>query len=151
MSTKPRGKSLALLIPTAIVQIACLGAFSGCVSERADESVSAPQRALVLNGVDVGISPHMGEALAAALSDPTLIKKVTLAGLVTVFHTDNKRWPKDEGELSAFIAQSNGKLPPIPYDHVEFRQKWFGGVRICAVSPGITNRMTVSDREVEFQ
>jgi len=151
MSTKRRSKSLALLISTVIVQIACLGVISGCVSQRGNETLSAPHRALVLSGVDVGMSPHLGEELAAALSDPTLTKKVTLAGLVTNFHTDNKRWPKDQAELSGFIAQSNGKLPPIPYDHVEFREKWFGGVRVCAVSRGITNRITVSDREVEVQ
>ena len=118
---------MVLIILALIIQIACLGVFTGCVSQRT------------------------GDAISAAFHNQTLTREATLAGSVMTFQAAKERWPKDQAELSEFIAQSNGKLPPIPYDHVDFTQKWFGRLEIYAMSPSITNRMTLSTREVKFQ
>jgi hypothetical protein len=118
---------MVLVIPTLLLQIVCLGIFIGCVSERTVDTVTA------------------------AMNNPTLTQKATLAGLVLDFQAAKQRWPTNQEELSDFIAKSNGKLPTIPYDHVDFTPKWFGRLGVYATSPSITNHMTLSTREVVFQ
>src|SRR3974390_2078751 len=111
MSTISTSKSMVLVIPALIFQIACLGVFTGCVSE------------------------HTGDTLTTALDNPTVTQKLTLADLVLDFQAAKRRWPTNQAELSDFIAQSNGKLPSIAYDHVDFTQKWFGRLGVYATSP----------------
>jgi hypothetical protein len=95
--------------------IACLGIVAGCKSQPA---VDAP---------------------TAASHEHTSGPGLMLAHSLMVFHAAKKRWPKDQAELSDFIAKSNGKLQPIKYDHLDFTNQPGGDLEVYAMSPGITN------------
>jgi len=86
----------------------------------------------------------MGEAIAAPLN--AIVQQLAgahdLAYATAAFWRKNERWPRDYPELSAFVQKSDGLLVLGNYDQVDFALLPEGGLEICSVIHGRTNRTT---------
>ena len=92
---------------------------------------------------------EMGESIASPLNiiARSLSGSQDLAYATAAFARKNDRWPKDYAELSSFVERSDGLLLLGQYDRVDFIDQPEGGLEICAVIQGRTNRMTFTSKD----
>jgi hypothetical protein len=82
----------------------------------------------------------LGDAIAETIVTKMLVPQMELAASTIAFQRMNERWPSDYAELRSFTATEGGSTL-TNYDKVEFIQKADGSLEICAIAPGMTNRM----------
>ena len=63
----------------------------------------------------------------------------SLTACVNTFESAKKRWPKDYGELTAFMKQVDNKFEPSSYDRIDFTTKLDGSLEIQVIDSGMTN------------
>ena len=107
--------------------IACSLAFSGCISDRAFK--------------DFGTS--LEEGLAAPFNAIARSRKEAqeLAYATAAFQRRNGRWPKDYGELSVFVAQTDGLLFLSDYERVDLLELAEDRLEVVFVPHGQTNEL----------
>jgi hypothetical protein len=83
-----------------------------------------------------------GHQIGGAFYDQVLADPMDLWGCSCAFRLQQRRWPKDYAELSAFVQRSNGELKLGHYEQVDFVELPNDSLRIWSVSNGCTNQAT---------
>ena len=96
----------------------CLMTSTGCISSKTSNAIA--------------------EILLAKIVGPPL----ELSASTMAFQRKQSRWPVDYAELRSFTASETGSVL-TNYDRVEFTQKADGSLEIYAVTPSMTNQMTL--------
>jgi len=100
---------------------ACVATVAGCTSQP-----SQSQRA----------SAELGAAFLEPAIKPMFDQTIGLSYSVNEFREAKKRWPKDYGELSAFLKQFDDKMyeafQTVKYQRIDFRETADGKLRIDA-------------------
>ena len=91
----------------------------------------------------------IGDQIFGAILAKAVTQPLDLDVSVTAFRRAEKRWPKDYAELATFVKESDGKLKPISYDHVDFTNMPDGSLQIHASGPGMTNSVTMEVNYVD--
>ena len=115
---------------------------SGCISNRLADSISAH----VGKGFVQGVAPVVRAAWAEAVSVSPQVELITA---VITFRQSTKRWPKDYGELSAYMKQSGNGLQPRQFDRVNFTENPDGSLEINAVAAGAASSMTLTMKDTD--
>lgn len=95
------------------------------------------------------ISDHVGGAVADAVISQAIVPPIELSLSVSKFRQATQRWPTNYAELSAFSKPSGDGGPLRQYDRIDFTENSDGSLEVYAVSPGLTNRMTLTAKETD--
>ena len=101
----------------------CIAFFTGCISDR------------------------VSSTLAEAMVNQVIAPPIELSLSAYQFQKATQRWPTNYAELSAFSKQSGDGVQLRQYDRVDFTENPDGSLEVYAVTPGLTNRMTITATE----
>ncbi len=95
------------------------------------------------------VSHDFGSAVATAAVSQAIVPPIELSLSVSKFRQATQRWPTNYAELSAFSKPSGDGGPLRQYDRIDFTENSDGSLEVYAVTPGLTNRMTLTARDTD--